>query len=81
MILRAAREHDIDLARSWVIGDGVVDIEAGAAAGVPAVLVLTGYGRGLVEHQKERLTTPPAHTAEDVLEAVRWILAREGGTG
>jgi D-glycero-D-manno-heptose 1,7-bisphosphate phosphatase len=78
MILRAAREHDIDLARSWVVGDGVADVEAGTAAGVPAVLVLTGYGRGLVEHQPERFTTRPAHTAEHVLDAVRWILGRDG---
>jgi len=76
MILRAAREHDIDLAASYVVGDSVVDIEAGSAAGVPGVLVLTGYGRGLVEHQKERFRTPPLHTAEDLLDAVRWILAR-----
>jgi len=76
MILRAAREHAIDLPASFVIGDSVVDIEAGAAAGVPGVLVLTGYGRGLVEHQKDRFRTPPVHTAEDLLEAVRWILNR-----
>lgn len=78
MILRAAREHDIDLTSSFIVGDGVADIEAGAAAGIPGVLVLTGYGRGLVEHQKERFRTAPAHTAENVLEAVRWILRRDG---
>ncbi len=76
MILRAAREHGIDLERSYVVGDSVVDIEAGAAAGVRGVLVLTGYGRGLLEHQKERFRTPPAHTADDLLEAVRFILER-----
>jgi len=76
MILRAAREHGIDLAGSYVVGDSVVDIEAGAAAGLPGVLVLTGYGRGLVEHQKHRFKTEPAHTAEDLLGAVRFILSR-----
>lgn len=78
MILRAAREHRIDLARSYVIGDSLADIEAAAAAGVPGILVLTGYGRGLVEHQSDRLRVAPLHTAEDLLDAVRWILAREG---
>lgn len=77
MILRAARELDIDLARSCVIGDSVVDIEAGDNAGVPGILVLTGYGRGLVEHQPERFRVRPAHTADHLLEAVRWVLARE----
>ena len=77
MLLRAAREHDIDLRRSWMVGDSVIDIEAGAAAGMPGVLVLTGYGRGLVEHQKERFRTAPIHTAEHVLDAVRFILKTE----
>jgi len=76
MILRAAREHDIDLAGSYVVGDSVVDIEAGAAAGLPGVLVLTGYGRGLLEHQKHRFKIEPAHAAEDLLRAVRFILSR-----
>ena len=74
MILRAAHEHDINLEASFVVGDSVVDIEAGSAVGVPGVLVLTGYGRGLVEHQKDRFHAPPVHTAEDLLDAVRWIL-------
>jgi D-glycero-D-manno-heptose 1,7-bisphosphate phosphatase len=76
MILRAAREHGIDLAGSYVVGDSVVDIEAGAAAGLPGVLVLTGYGRGLLEHQKHRFKTEPAHAAEDLLGAVHFILSR-----
>ncbi len=45
MLLRAARLLDIDLARSWFVGDTVVDIEAAAAAGLAgAVHVLTGHG-------------------------------------
>ena len=34
MILRAAEEHDIDLAGSLLVGDKRSDIEAGKAAGV-----------------------------------------------
>jgi D-glycero-D-manno-heptose 1,7-bisphosphate phosphatase len=81
MILRAAREHDIDLGRSYVIGDSAIDLEAGASAGVPGLLVLTGYGRGLVEHQPERIKVKPLHTAEHLLDAVRWILARDAAEG
>ena len=80
MILRAAREHGVDLARSWAIGDGVVDLQAAAAAGVRGILVLTGYGRGLVEHQPHRFTVQPVHTAEDLTGAVRYILAQDGRT-
>ena len=78
MLLRAAREHGIDLARSYMIGDSLADIDASAAAGVSAVQVLTGYGRGLVEHHRDRYAIEPLHIADDLLEAVRWILAREG---
>jgi D-glycero-D-manno-heptose 1,7-bisphosphate phosphatase len=78
MLVRAAREHDIDLSRSWMIGDSLVDLEAGAAAGVRVVHVLTGYGMGLVDNQPDRFRVPPAHTATDLLAAVRWIAAQEG---
>jgi D-glycero-D-manno-heptose 1,7-bisphosphate phosphatase len=36
MFLRAAREMEIDLSRSYLIGDKLSDIKAGAAAGIPA---------------------------------------------
>lgn len=44
MVLAAAREHGLDLARSWFIGDKCSDVECGRNAGVRAVLVLTGEG-------------------------------------
>jgi len=77
MIQRALREHDIDARRSCVVGDSWIDIEAGAAAGMPGLLVLTGYGRGLLEFQKNRFTTEPVHVADDLLDAARWILEHD----
>jgi D-glycero-D-manno-heptose 1,7-bisphosphate phosphatase len=77
MLERAAREHGIDLARSWMVGDGFPDIEAGHAAGARVVQVLTGYGRGLVEHHQHEFRSRPEHTAEDLLDAVRFIVARD----
>lgn len=44
MLLQAAQEHDIDLARSYIVGDKLADVEAGLAAGCTPLLVLTGYG-------------------------------------
>jgi D-glycero-D-manno-heptose 1,7-bisphosphate phosphatase len=44
LILRAAREHSLDLGHSVLVGDKVTDIEAGRAAGVACcVLVLSGH--------------------------------------
>jgi D-glycero-D-manno-heptose 1,7-bisphosphate phosphatase len=39
MILEAAKKFDIDLKKSWMIGDGVNDIQAGAAAGCKTILI------------------------------------------
>ena len=44
MLLQAAREHNIDLHASFMIGDKLADIEAGERAGCQSILVLTGYG-------------------------------------
>jgi D-glycero-D-manno-heptose 1,7-bisphosphate phosphatase len=45
MLLEAARRFDIDLESSIMIGDKLVDVEAGRAAGCRTILVRTGYGR------------------------------------
>ncbi|CAK0769312.1 D-glycero-alpha-D-manno-heptose-1, 7-bisphosphate 7-phosphatase [Gammaproteobacteria bacterium] len=45
MIYEATQDFDIDLDRSWLVGDKLSDIQAGLAAGVKSILVLTGYGR------------------------------------
>lgn len=55
MLLAAARDHGLDLTRSWMIGDKLCDVAAGAAAGCTTVLVRTGHGAKVVL---------PADTAE-----------------
>jgi D-glycero-D-manno-heptose 1,7-bisphosphate phosphatase len=46
MLLQAAKEHNLDLSRSIMIGDALTDIQAGQAAGVKqAILLLTGRGQ------------------------------------
>ena len=39
MLLEAARRHDLDLSRSWMIGDAATDVQAGLAAGCRTVIV------------------------------------------
>jgi len=44
MLLEAAGDLGLDLARSWMVGDRAGDVEAGRRAGTRNVLVLTGEG-------------------------------------
>ena len=67
MLEQAAREHHIDLKRSYVVGDMAKDIEMGRRAGARTVLVLTGYGR------EAREKVQPDHIARDLGEAADWI--------
>lgn len=78
MLERARDEMGIDLRTSYMVGDSIKDVEAGHAVGATTVLLRTGYGRGEIEHRSHAWTVRPDHVADDLLEAVRWILDREG---
>ena len=45
MVLQAAREHDLDLTRSFLIGDKEIDAECAHNAGVRAIRVRTGFDK------------------------------------
>ncbi len=50
MIIKAKLKHNINLTKSYMIGDTLNDIKTGKAAKCKTVLVLTGYGK---EEQKK----------------------------
>ena len=83
MAARAARDLEIDPARSYMVGDKLEDLRFGVNCGAVPILVLTGYG----ETTRDRLKDAglyPAHVASDLGDAVNWILDREkkrGGSG
>lgn len=76
LITRAAGDFAIDLENSWMVGDRYSDIELARNAGVKSAFVLSGYGRGEWEHQRANWTEQPDLVAEDLLEAVRLIVAQ-----
>src|SRR6266404_3644782 len=45
MVLQAARDHDVDLSRSFLIGDKEIDAECAHNAGVRAIRVRTGFDK------------------------------------
>ena len=77
LITRAAQEHDIDLSRSWLIGDILNDVEAGNRAGCRTILLDNGGETEWVLTQW-RL---PHHVAADLREASAIISAVDSGRG
>ena len=65
MLLRAAREHGIDLPRSWMIGDILHDVEAGNRAGCGTVLIDNGNETEWLMSPKRMpdLVVPDLHAA------------------
>ncbi|QWV95153.1 D-glycero-beta-D-manno-heptose 1,7-bisphosphate 7-phosphatase [Geomonas oryzisoli] len=73
MLEQAALDFDIDLSRSYMIGDKLGDIEAGINAGCKSLMVLTGYGA------TESARLPKGVRAYlDLQAAVEAILVAEG---
>lgn len=72
MLLRAARDLDIDLRRSWMIGDRWRDIDCGHAAGCGTIFIDRGYA--------EELRQMPDFRVPGLPEAAEIILRGTAGT-
>lgn len=68
MILEAARDHRVDLSRSFFIGDKEIDAQCGHNAGVRTIRVRTGF---------DKMTDGSCAdwVAEDLIQAAKIILA------
>jgi D-glycero-D-manno-heptose 1,7-bisphosphate phosphatase len=72
MLLQAEKDLGLDLAASWLIGDGLRDIEAGRAAGVGRLVLLDPVAE-MVRRERDFTVVPS-------LAAAMALLARpEGG--
>jgi D,D-heptose 1,7-bisphosphate phosphatase len=69
LILQAQSDLNIDLARSWYVGDSTPDLGAAEKAGVSSILVETGHGGLDRRHPYEA-----RFTVANVSEAVTFIL-------
>jgi D-sedoheptulose 7-phosphate isomerase len=77
LLHQAAREWGIDLGRSYMVGDGVVDVLAGRQAGARTVFV--SPRKGYVFSELERQNAWPDLIAGNLLEAVELIQVVENG--
>lgn len=73
MLLQAAAKRDLDLARSWFVGDILDDVEAGNSAGCRTALVDLG-----TEAAPETALRTPHLVGRDTVHALRAIAALEG---
>jgi D-sedoheptulose 7-phosphate isomerase len=68
LLLEAGRQHNLDLSRSFFVGDRWRDIDAGHNAGVTTVLIDYGYNEKEPAH-------PPEATVRSLREAADWIIS------
>ena len=67
------KDLDLDLSRSWVVGDQWRDIEVAHRTGARSVLVRTGYGRRLEPNWPDGIARPTI-VADNLMEAAARIL-------
>jgi len=81
LFLQAAAQLNINMRKSFIVGDKLSDIQMSEVLGAQAVLVLTGYG--LQEREKYCSESHLAlhYIAEDLLDAARWILQQTKKNG
>lgn len=73
LLLEAAAQHEIELAASWMVGDGINDVQAGRAAGCRSVLV-TSLKLEQIERFLNMENAEPDAVVANLLEAAEYIL-------
>ncbi len=81
MIEAAEKDLEIDVSRSFMVGDKHSDIVFAHSVGMKGVLVKTGYGLGEIEGWSADWTQQPDEISDDLLDAVDWILSRDDESG
>ncbi len=78
MLLRAAAEQRLELSASYLVGDRITDVIAGARVGCRTIQVRTGCHLAPPIETDEPLDehVQPDHVCSDLPEATRWILSR-----
>ncbi|MBU1423676.1 MAG: D-glycero-beta-D-manno-heptose 1,7-bisphosphate 7-phosphatase [Bacteroidetes bacterium] len=72
MLKQAEAEFNIDLKKSFIIGDRIIDIQTAHAAGAKSILVLTGYGKNQIEIVKSQ-NIYVDYIAENLHDAMQFV--------
>ncbi len=76
MLEKAARELKLDLPRCYVVGDKLIDLQAGLRVGCRTVLVLTGYGKEYSDEKGETKINID-YVAKTLKDAAEWITSQK----
>jgi D-glycero-D-manno-heptose 1,7-bisphosphate phosphatase len=76
MLLDASEKFQIDLTRSYVIGDKMIDVKTAHNCGAHAILVLTGYGKQELENCRQH-DIKIDFVAENLYDAIQYIKRNE----
>ena len=71
LLLQAAKDMDIDLSKSWMVGDGLIDIKAGKSAGCKTILL--GKMKCELCRLMDEEDARPDFVVSDLLEAAREV--------
>ena len=72
LVYKASEELDIDLTKSYFVGDSVTDIECGINAGLKTVLVKTGYGKESISILQKQ-NKFPTFVAQNIIDVCSFI--------
>lgn len=81
MLLQAANEYNINLTKSWMIGDSKCDMQCGFKAGCKTIMVETGHGKQELEKydnnvQDDEETIPYNYVVKNLYEATKIIFSQ-----
>jgi len=74
LLLQAAKDMDIDLSQSWMIGDGLTDVKAGKSAGCKTILL--GKMKCELCRLMDKMDAHPDFIAPNLLEAARLVASQ-----
>ncbi len=76
MIQQAQEELNIDLSRSWLVGDTSTDVQTARNAGLRSILVRTGHGG-----RDQKFSVPPDFVFDDLAGAVGCVIEKSNQEG
>lgn len=72
LLKKAVKDFKIDTSKSFIIGDRMLDVEAGFKIGLKTILI--PERKKMVEKEREESTVEPDYICDDFLSGVKWIV-------